>query len=126
MLKWDRNFYDLKVGGRQVYDWMHQQGTLNDGTELDYAWGLSIGEHRGLRTVKHGGALGGYRTALVRYPDQKFSVVILANLSTIKPSDLASQVAEIYLEEVEVEQVVFPLPGIINGIPRLKYTINIG
>lgn len=98
LLRWDANFYDHEVGGQQVHDWMHQQGSLNDGTQIAYAWGLSIGEHRGLRTVQHGGALGGYRTALLRYPDQKFSVVILANLSTINPSGLARQVAEIHLE----------------------------
>ncbi|MCP4048849.1 MAG: beta-lactamase family protein [Gammaproteobacteria bacterium] len=99
LLKWDRNFYDQKVGGKQVHDWMLQQGALDDGTQLGYAWGLTIGEYRGLRTVQHGGALGGYRTALLRFPDQQFSVIILANIATANPSGLAAQVAEFYLED---------------------------
>ncbi len=104
---WDQNFYHHKVGGKDVIDMMHTQGVLNDGTKLDYAFGLVVGEYKGLRIVEHGGSLGGYRADLLRFPDQRFSVIILSNLSSFNPSGLARQVADIYLtDEFKVEQTM--------------------
>lgn len=96
---WDQNFYYHRVGGKDVMDLMHTEGVLNDGTKLDYALGLVVGEYRGLRIVEHGGSLGGYRADLLRFPDQRFSVIILSNLSSFNPSRLARQVADIYLTD---------------------------
>jgi CubicO group peptidase (beta-lactamase class C family) len=96
---WDQNFYSGKVGGEKFLARMHERGKLNSGEELDYAFGLAIDEHRGLRVVEHGGALGGYRTSLVRFPDERFSVIVLANLSSAEPGALAMQVADIFLAD---------------------------
>ena len=94
---WDQNFYHHKVGGKDLIDLMHTKGKLNSGEELDYAFALGIGEYKGLKTVGHGGALGGYRSTLVRFPEQNFSVICLSNLSSFNPSRIAQQVADIYL-----------------------------
>lgn len=96
---WDQNFYHHKAGGKEVIDLMHTRGVLNDGTKLDYAFGLVIGKYRDLRIVEHGGSLGGYRADLLRFPDQRFSVILLSNLSSFDPSRLARQVADIYLAD---------------------------
>jgi len=96
---WDQNFYHCKVGGKDLINLLHTKGTLNNGERLDYAFALSIGEYKGLKTVGHGGALGGYRSALIRFPEQNFSVICLANLSSFNPTKLAREVADIYLAE---------------------------
>jgi len=96
---WDQNFFHYKVGGKDLIDLMHTKGKLNCGKELDYAFALSIGKYKGLKTVGHGGALGGYRSAFVRFPEQNFSVICLSNLSSFNPSRLAQQVADIYLTD---------------------------
>jgi CubicO group peptidase (beta-lactamase class C family) len=96
---WDQNFYSGKVGGEAFLERMHQQGKLANGEELDYAFGLSVRERNGLRVVEHGGALGGYRSNLVRFPDQRFSVVILANVSTAATGTLAMRIADLYLAD---------------------------
>lgn len=94
---WDQNFGHPKVGGKEVMNLMHTRGTLNNGEKLDYAFGLKIGQYKGLKTVSHGGALGGYRSAFVRFPEQEFSVICLSNLSTFNPTKLSYEVADIYL-----------------------------
>jgi len=96
---WDRNFYTGKVGGAAFLARMHERGTLNGGRQLSYAFGLAFEEHRGLRVVEHTGALGGYRTAIVRIPDERFSVIVLANLSTAEPEQLAMQVVDLALAD---------------------------
>ncbi len=99
LLLWDRNFYEPKVGGKAFLEQMHAVGALNNGEKLDYASGLRIDEHKGLRRVSHGGSWAGYRSDLIRFPDQKLSVVCLCNLGSTNPSRLATQVAEIYLAD---------------------------
>lgn len=99
LLLWDQNFYEPKVGGAEFLKRLHEVGQLNSGEKLDYAAGLFVDEHKGLRKVSHGGAWAGYRSDLVRFPDQKLSVACLCNLGTANPSQLALQVAEIYLAD---------------------------
>jgi CubicO group peptidase (beta-lactamase class C family) len=99
LARWDRNFYDKKLGGEEFVKTLHCRGTLNDGTVLPYAFGLVIGEYRGLKTVSHGGSFMGFRTVLMRFPEQTFSVIILANLADVNPTALAQEVAKVYLAE---------------------------
>jgi CubicO group peptidase (beta-lactamase class C family) len=96
---WDQNFYDPKVGGQEFLDLIHTRGVLNSGEELDYAFGLGHGEYRGVKTVSHGGAWGGFRAQLIRIPEHKFSVAVLSNLGTVNPSALANKVIDIYLAD---------------------------
>jgi CubicO group peptidase (beta-lactamase class C family) len=97
LLLWDRNFYDNKLGKGTLLKEMQTQGVLNNGKSIEYALGLFISKYRGLPIVEHGGALFGYRTELLRFPEQKFSVITLCNLGTSSPRNLANQVADIYL-----------------------------
>ncbi|MFQ6109001.1 MAG: serine hydrolase domain-containing protein [Candidatus Aminicenantales bacterium] len=94
---WDQNFYHHRVGGQEVIDLVHTRGILNSGRTIDYAFGLRLGEYKGLKTVSHSGALGGYRAALLRFPEQRFSVICLSNLSTFNSMAMARKVADIYL-----------------------------
>jgi CubicO group peptidase (beta-lactamase class C family) len=99
LLMWDRNFYDQRIGGQGFLEQMHAVGILNDGEELDYAFGLGVGSYRGLRLVSHGGAFVGFRADLIRFPDERFSVICLCNRADSNPSLLARRVADIYLED---------------------------
>src|SRR5580693_9387334 len=97
LLLWDRNFYDNKLGKGTLLKEMQTQGVLNNGKQIEYALGLFISTYRGLPIVEHGGALFGYRTELLRFPQQKFSVITLCNLGTSNPGQLSYQVADLYL-----------------------------
>jgi CubicO group peptidase (beta-lactamase class C family) len=97
LLKWDENFYSPRVGGKEFLGEIQERGKLNDGKVLDYAKGLFHGEYRGLKSVSHGGAWGGYRAELLRFPDQHFSVACLCNVGNAGPTRRADQVADIYL-----------------------------
>ena len=101
---WDQAFYNNTLG-RDLMDMLHTVGVLNSGKKLDYAFGLVITEHKGLKNVGHGGAWAGFRAAISRFPEQKFSVICLANLDSINPTDLCFKVADIYLADLIKEPV---------------------
>jgi len=96
---WDQAFYNNKLG-QDLMEILHTVGVLNNGTKLDYAFGLVLRDHRGLKNVGHGGAWAGFRAAISRFPEQKFTVICLANLGSIDPTDLCSKVADIYLADL--------------------------
>ncbi len=94
---WDENFYNPRVGGPELVKRMIERGRLNSGKQLDYAFGLVIGKYRGLPTVDHGGGDAGYRSDMVRFPEQHFTVACLCNAADSHPSYLTRKVADIYL-----------------------------
>ncbi|MGY4500439.1 CubicO group peptidase (beta-lactamase class C family) [Bradyrhizobium sp. GM24.11] len=100
LARWDENFYTGEVGGLTLLAEMQQKGKLNDGKDINYASGLFIGKYRGLRTVEHAGGDAAYRTNILRFPDQHFSVVVLANAGDMNPAVLSFRIADIYLKEL--------------------------
>ncbi|MEO7648884.1 MAG: serine hydrolase domain-containing protein [Bryobacteraceae bacterium] len=97
LAKWDENFYSKSVGGAELIAQLQEPGRLDNGEELDYAFGLRVGRYRWLRTVEHSGSDAGYRAHLVRFPEQHFSVACLCNSSVANPLQLSQRVADIYL-----------------------------
>lgn len=97
LLKWDENYYSHKVGADDFQNLVHTRGVLNRGDTLTYAFGNNVSTYRGLRITEHGGALMGYKAALLRFPDQRFSTLLLCNYGPIDPTRLAFAVAEVYL-----------------------------
>jgi CubicO group peptidase (beta-lactamase class C family) len=98
LLYWDRNFYRNRLGNGTLLREMQTRGVLTNGRRIAYALGLEIGEYRGLPIVEHNGALFGYRTEILRFPNQRFSVLCLCNRSDASPTILARNVADVYLQ----------------------------
>jgi CubicO group peptidase (beta-lactamase class C family) len=105
---WDENFYHPRVGGPEMVKQQLVRGKLNNGKELDYAFGLEHGKYRGLHIVDHGGADAGYRADLLRFPEEHFSVACLCNKGEINPGELTRKVADIYLAEKFTEPASAP------------------
>ncbi|MBL4662401.1 MAG: hypothetical protein JKY22_02305, partial [Flavobacteriaceae bacterium] len=83
---------------------MHEEGLLNSGESSGYAFALNNGTYKGLKTVSHGGSLAGYRAQLMRFPEEKFSVIILANRGDANPTSKSFQIADILLKDKFVEE----------------------
>src|SRR5262249_5016859 len=109
---WDQNFYEARIGGRELLDAMQERAKLNDGKPIAYGGGLMIDTYRGLKTVAHTGSHGGYKTVILRFPEQRFSVILLANERTFNPMRMAEKVADIFLRD-QLKPLP-PLPDEIN------------
>ena len=115
---WEENFYDPLVGDQAVLDTMLRRGVLNSGEVISYAGGLSCADYRGLPTVSHSGGDAAFRSFLLRFPEQHFSIAILANAANIPVSRLAYRIAGIYLADEMLpagSQAQGPSPR--NGLP---------
>jgi hypothetical protein len=99
LAKWALNYEDARVGGRAAIELTHERGILNDGDTIGYAFGQGVGEYRGLRTVAHGGSWAGFRTYLLRLPEQRAAVIVLSNLAGFPTTFMARSVADVYLAD---------------------------
>jgi CubicO group peptidase (beta-lactamase class C family) len=120
LARWDENFYSGQVGGPAVIERVHQPGRLNDGVELDYAFGLEVGpthRHRGWQMVEHGGGQGGYVSWMVRFPELHLSVVVLFNHFLWETRNYAIQVADLFLEDRPGQQAASKKLADSKGAP---------
>jgi CubicO group peptidase (beta-lactamase class C family) len=117
LVKWHANFDSHVVGGERFVREMLERGVLNDGQRLDYATGITHRVYRGLATIGHGGADAGYRSVFLRFPDQRFGVATLCNISTANPTQLAERVADIYLADVLTQAAVPSTPADLPEVP---------
>lgn len=99
LLRWTENYDTPRVGDRAFVETLQTPGRFNDGRPHEYALGLYVREHRGLREVGHSGSTAGYRAFLARYPDQRVAVAVLCNVDRGDPEASAHRVVDMYLAQ---------------------------
>ncbi len=82
--------------------------------------------------MEHSGGTFGYRTELLRFPERRFSVVVLCNIANAGVEGLARKISGLYLEkelepeaETGAQSKVFPDPAPFAGtyLDRAKHII---
>jgi CubicO group peptidase (beta-lactamase class C family) len=99
LAKWDAALYTEKLLKRSSLDEMWTPTKLNNGSPNPdhYGFGWYITTDHGRRVVGHSGAWQGFKTHISRSLDDKFTVVVLANLASADPKRISDHVAELYL-----------------------------
>jgi len=97
--KWDDEFYERKILNDSFWKLMTTYGVLNNGESIDYAFGLQIKEHKGLKTISHGGRAPGYLSDIIRFPEQNFTIIIFTNTADANATRLSYQIADIFLKD---------------------------
>lgn len=75
LLRWNEALNTDELGISPV---METPGRLDDGTPVDYAWGMGVRSRGGYRVFRHGGGWPGLRAILARVPDLNAGLVIMA------------------------------------------------
>ncbi|MBX3147272.1 MAG: beta-lactamase family protein [Gemmatimonadales bacterium] len=66
---------------------------LTDGTRHGYGYGWSLDSLAGRPRISHGGALTGFRTTYMRFPEQRLAVIVLTNVASANPDRIAEGIA---------------------------------
>ena len=121
LYRWDQNFYENKLGkkSQSLTDTLQQDGRLNSGLSAGYAFALINGDYRGLKTVGHTGSMGGYRAYYLRFPEHRFSIILLGNFAGFTPVGYAQQIADLLLEPL-FSQKRKEAAVTETGTPRLR------
>jgi CubicO group peptidase (beta-lactamase class C family) len=98
LLRWEQGL----MGGKLLSTASLQKMTTP--FKSDYAFGLAVHTANGHKVIEHNGGIEGFNTALAYYPDDKLTVVVLANLSGRAPESIAGNLAAL----AHGENVVLP------------------
>jgi hypothetical protein len=109
--KFSQALFDDALGVKGIRELIVTPGKLANGAATTYGAGMQIGTYRNTTMFNHAGSLLGFRGVMLHFPDQKFTVAIVANASTINPGVLTRQVADIVLFDSA------PNPGIVMKPP---------
>lgn len=107
------------LGGKDLRARLGQVGKLPDGTSLGYAYGNSIGKHRGLVSIDHLGLAAGFRTRIARFPDQHMAVIFLSNDGDDAAYARSERIEELFLPVEPVPAVEVPSDGPPEPAPPL-------
>ncbi len=99
LLKWDQALYTERLVKSATLAQAFESGQLTNEVETGYGFGWEIDEFLGHTRIQHDGAWTGWNSVLVRYPDDRLTIIVLASFEPFDPSDLAEQIASIYLED---------------------------
>jgi CubicO group peptidase (beta-lactamase class C family) len=98
LILWGNAMMSRTFRGAAIWEQVLTPGKLEDGSPLEYAFGLMVREYGGLETIEHSGVDAGYRAFFLRFPSRDLTVVLLSNVSTIEPRGMAFRVADLYLD----------------------------
>jgi CubicO group peptidase (beta-lactamase class C family) len=96
LYRWDQALEQHKLVSAATFEEAIKPGKLNDGSATSYGFGWNIGERLGSKAEFHSGAWLGFRTALMRIPERRFTVVVLSNAAVFRPGPLVDQIINIY------------------------------
>lgn len=115
MARWERNYLTGEIGGLPLLARMQEPITLVSGKTVQYGLGLTLGEYRGLRTVRHGGDWMGYRAHYLRFPEQRFASVVLCNRALVPADRYNFAIADRYLAPAMKQ----PKPALTDRVGEL-------
>lgn len=70
-----------------------------------YGYGVIVEQRNGRRLIRHNGALQGFRSMFLKYPDDGLTVVILANLEPVPLKSLQEGLTAILFGERQLAQI---------------------
>jgi CubicO group peptidase (beta-lactamase class C family) len=100
LAKWDAALYTEKLLKKSSLEQMWAPARTTDGKRRPWGFGWKLGEVRGRPLLEHRGTWQGFRAHLVRYPKDRLTVIVLANLATAGAERVAKGVAGLVLPEL--------------------------
>lgn len=99
LYKWDQTLYTEKLVRAATLKQAFTRGKLNDGTEWHYGFGWEVYNYKGAKYVIHPGGWGGFKSFILRFPEQHFTVIALSNSGQFDIVNLPIAITKIYLSE---------------------------
>lgn len=108
LVAWNQALHFGRILTSRGYAELITPGTLNDGTRLRYAGGLSVDSMMGQRIIQHGGGINGFLSDLKFFPDDTLTIAVLVNSAgPVSPAAMSLQIVELIYGKWVRQGVVF-------------------
>lgn len=102
LVKWVNNLEQTNSpDGKKIISIINTKGQLNNGNTVDYAFGNFISQHKGTAKIEHLGLWSGFRTSVVRYPEEGIAVIYLTADANDATYQRAWTIAELFLKNIK-------------------------
>lgn len=108
LLKWTENFQTKKVGNAIVFALMAERAAAINGDIATFAKGQEQRAYNGLETWSHGGRDVGYRSFVLRIPEENFALSILSNRTDFDTAEMAFALVDVFLADAANHQIEVP------------------
>ena len=119
MMKWDEALTSGKLISIAGYESMWAPVKLNDGRTHPYGFGWGVRTVNGKRVIEHGGAWQGFKAHISRYPDNRLTVIVFANLAQANQGKLSNGVAAVIEPELKPKPITDPDPAFTAATRQL-------
>ena len=96
LYKWDQALNTSTLVSAETLKQAFTPGVSVD-TTTGYGFGWFIEKKRGLGLVWHSGNTMGFTSLIQRFPDQRFTVIVLTNRNDAVLTEIVNKIEELYL-----------------------------
>ena len=94
LYQWDQALYTDKLVSRKMLKLAFTPGPATGHPDTGYGFGWFIGQYRGLREIWHSGNSLGFTSRIARFPEKKFTVIILTNRNEANIAEYPHRIAD--------------------------------
>ena len=97
LVRWDQALYGDALVDAATLRLATTPPALNGGAETHYGFGWFVDTYRNERRWRHTGETSGFRNAIQRFPDRRFTVIVLTNRNGGEPAAIVERIADALL-----------------------------
>jgi CubicO group peptidase (beta-lactamase class C family) len=101
LIKWDAALDSDRLFTAAMREQMWSPAKLNDGRTHPYGFGWSLSPLEGKKRMRHSGSLAGFRSEMVRFVNEKLTIIVLTNCNNANPTEIADRVAALQIPELQ-------------------------
>jgi len=96
LAKWDAALTGVRIASQAMLQQAFVPGKLNNGRDTKYGLGWQLNTYRGVKCVSHSGTTIGFRNFIARFPEKRFTVIVLTNRSMPIPSKVLDEILDVF------------------------------
>ena len=97
LVHWDQALYGDRLVDAATLRLATTPPALPGGAATQYGFGWFVDTYRNERRWRHTGETSGFRNAIQRFPDRRFTVIVLTNRNAGEPAAIAERIADALL-----------------------------
>jgi CubicO group peptidase (beta-lactamase class C family) len=120
LAKWDAALYRDSPLKQSTLAQIWEPVKLNSGARKGYGFGWFTDTFHNRRVLFHGGAWQGFKSCIIRFPDDKLTIIVLANSWNAREFKLARGLAALYYPEF----MVLPISSIEDTDTKVSVMVH--
>jgi hypothetical protein len=105
MLKWDEALYNPAFLRPDLRELAFRSFILTDGTDAHYGLGWAIDNLGSKPVIRHGGAIGGYRSEGIRIPSDHLYLLVMSNSGATNAALLTNKMVGILYDQPAIKEM---------------------